>query len=78
MPVAAPADKRFRRAHLKPARKRVGWGRWRWRAAALAVGLGLTGYTMHRMLVGIADMPIFRVQTNALPDVYEDEESRKM
>ena len=33
MPVTAPADKRYRRAHMKPARKRSGWRSWRWRVA---------------------------------------------
>lgn len=41
MPVTAPADKRFRRAHLKPARKRSRWGSWRWRLSGLAVLLVL-------------------------------------
>jgi cell division protein FtsQ len=46
MPVAAPADKRFRRAHVPPARKR----RWRpsWRTLVrlglIAVVLGYGGY----------------------------------
>src|SRR5439155_26576176 len=62
MPVTAPADRRFRRAHLKPGRKRAGWTGWRWRAAALAVLLGVAGYATHRALVGIAEMPVFRVQ----------------
>ena len=62
MPVTAPADRRFRRAHLKPARKRAGWARWRWRAAALVVLLGVAGYATHRVLVGIVEMPMFRVQ----------------
>jgi cell division protein FtsQ len=62
MPVTAPADRRFRRAHLKPGRKRSGWAKWRWRAAGLAVVLGLAGYATHRVLVGIVEMPMFRVQ----------------
>jgi cell division septal protein FtsQ len=62
MPVTAPADRRFRRAHLKPGRKRAGWAKWRWRAAALAVVLGLAGYATHRVLLGIVEMPVFRVQ----------------
>jgi cell division septal protein FtsQ len=41
MPVTAPADKRFRRAHLKPTRKRSRWGSWRWRLSGLAVLLAL-------------------------------------
>lgn len=41
MPVTAPADKRFRRAHLKPARKRSRWSSWRWRLLGLTVVLVL-------------------------------------
>jgi cell division protein FtsQ len=63
MPVTAPADRRFRRAQLKPARKRAGWTRWRWRAAAAAAALlGLAGYATHRTLIGIEEMPMFRIQ----------------
>ena len=62
MAVTAPADKRFRRAHLKPGRKRAGWARWRWRAAAVATLLLIAGYTTHRALNGIAGMRVFRVQ----------------
>src|SRR5438552_14598169 len=62
MPVTAPADRRFRRAHLKPGRKRAGWAWWRWRAAAAAVLVGLGGYAAHRGLVGIVQLPVFRVQ----------------
>jgi len=62
MRVTAPADKRFRRAHLKPGRKRAGWASWRWRAVAAAVLLGLAGYTTQRVLAGMAEMPVFRVQ----------------
>ena len=39
-PVAAPADKRFRRAHVKPARRR---GRWRARPSAAASKYGAAG-----------------------------------
>lgn len=62
MQVTAPADKRFRRAHLKPARNRAGLMRWRWRAAAVAIVLVCGGYAAHRALHGIAALPIFRVQ----------------
>jgi cell division septal protein FtsQ len=62
MPVTAPADRRFRRAHLKPGRKRAGWAWWRWRVAAAAVLLGVAGYAAHRAAAGIVDMPMFRVQ----------------
>jgi cell division protein FtsQ len=62
MPVTAPADKRFRRAHLKPARKRAGWLRWRWRAAAAVAVLVFTGYAAHRAVAGIAGLRMFRIQ----------------
>lgn len=62
MPVTAPADRRFRRAHLKPGRKRAGWALWRWRLAAAGVLLGLAGYATHRALAAIVEMPLFRVQ----------------
>jgi cell division protein FtsQ len=48
MPVAAPADKRFRRAHVSPARKR-GWRDVPWRVTArVAVVLAMTGYVAYR------------------------------
>ncbi len=48
-PVAAPADKRFRRAHVTPAR-RPAW-RLRWRAIARAlVFLALAGYGAYRAI----------------------------
>lgn len=44
MAVAAPADKRFRRAHVKPARRRrVAW-RPIWRGLRIAVIVGLVVY----------------------------------
>jgi cell division protein FtsQ len=62
MPVAAPADKRFRRAHLKPARKRSGWAAWRWRAVASAIVVVLVLYATHRALAAIAALEIFEVR----------------
>ena len=56
MPVAAPADKRFRRAHVHPARRR-GWrASWR-RLVLLAVVAALVGYGIYRtsLLVVAAD-----------------------
>jgi len=47
MPVAAPADKRFRRAHVHPARRQSWRPSWRTLAAALAV-TALSGYAMYR------------------------------
>jgi cell division protein FtsQ len=45
--VAVPADKRFRRAHVKPARPARAWRSWRVRSlrtAAIAVALAFFGY----------------------------------
>ncbi|HEX6164896.1 MAG TPA: hypothetical protein VFZ31_16125, partial [Vicinamibacterales bacterium] len=61
MPVTAPADKRFRRAHLKPSRKRAGftWRRWR---AALAIGVvALTAYACQRAVAVVVGLEIFHV-----------------
>jgi cell division protein FtsQ len=62
MPVTAPADKRFRRAHLNPARKRPGWASWRWRVLAAVAILALAGYAAHRAFAGIVGLHIFYVQ----------------
>ncbi len=48
MAVSAPADKRFRRAHVSPGRKR-GWRDISWRTVArVAIVLGLVGYAAYR------------------------------
>lgn len=48
MPVSTPADKRFRRAHVSPARRR-GWLRFSWgRAAAAVVAAVLVLYAVSR------------------------------
>lgn len=62
MPVTAPADKRFRRAHLKPARKRSGWMAWRRRVIAAVVVVGIGGFTAHRAVTGLLALQIFQVQ----------------
>ena len=61
MPVTAPSDKRFKRAHLKPAR-RQGWLVWRWRAVAAVSMLALTIYTAHRVHTAVLGLHIFEVQ----------------
>ncbi len=43
MAVAAPADKRFRRAHVAPARRRRRWDGRAWGIARLVVGAALAG-----------------------------------
>jgi cell division protein FtsQ len=62
MPVTAPADRRFRRAHLKPGRKRAAWAWWRWRGFAAVTVLALGGYAVHRGFNRIAGMQMLRVQ----------------
>lgn len=61
MPVTAPADKRFRRAHLKPARTRSGWRYWRWRGAGAAIVVGLALYAAHRATAVFVALEMFHV-----------------
>lgn len=61
MPVTAPADKRFRRAHVRPARKRGGVASRRWRAAIAASIVGLALYAGHRAVAVVAGLDIFHV-----------------
>lgn len=61
MPVTAPADRRFRRAHLKPARKRAGFASRRWRMATAAIVIGLTLYAGHRAIAVVAGLEVFHV-----------------
>ena len=48
MPVAAPADKRFRRAQIKPAKKRSFVNRQGLRALRLLLVVGVVGYGSYR------------------------------
>ncbi len=61
MPVTAPADRRFRRAHLKPARKRAGFTSERWRAAIVVMVIGLVLYAGHRAVAVVAGLEVFHV-----------------
>ena len=61
MPVTAPADRRFRRAHLKPARKRAGFTSQRWRAAIVVIVIGLVLYAGHRAVAVVAGLEVFHV-----------------
>lgn len=61
MPVTAPADRRFKRAHLKPARKRAGFGSWHWRALIAAVVVGLALYAGYRAIAVVAGLEVFHV-----------------
>ncbi|RPI57655.1 MAG: FtsQ-type POTRA domain-containing protein [Acidobacteria bacterium] len=62
MAVAAPADKRFRRAQVKPARKRKGLLLRRWRAAAVVVVIGLALYTGRRIAAVVTELEIFDIE----------------
>lgn len=61
MAVTAPADKRFRRAHLKPARKRAGLASRRARAAIAVIIVGLAVYAGHRAIAVVAGLEMFHI-----------------
>ena len=61
MPVTAPADRRFRRAHLKPARKRAGLTGRRLRAVVAVCVVGLALYAGQRVLAIAAGLEIFHI-----------------
>jgi cell division protein FtsQ len=61
MPVIAPPDKRFRRAHMKPARKRSALRSWRWRLAVTMTAAGLTFYAGQRAIAIVEDLDVFHV-----------------
>ena len=61
MPVTAPADKRFRRAQLKPARKRGGF-RARWRLLVAAAVCAFVAYAAPQAASTIAALDIFQVR----------------
>jgi cell division protein FtsQ len=62
MPVTAPADRHFRRAHVKPARKRPHWTSWRWRTAAAVIAVVVTGYGAHLAFTELVGLRLFQVQ----------------
>jgi cell division protein FtsQ len=59
MSVAAPSDKRFRRSHVKPARKRNLSRRWRSIAVLILVAVAL--YAGRRAVTAVAALEIFHV-----------------
>lgn len=62
MPVTAPADRRFRRAHIRPARKRSGLSfRGWWRAAIVVSVIALALYAGYRAVGVIAALEVFHV-----------------
>ena len=62
MPVTAPADRRFRRAHVKPSRRRSAARSWRWRVAAMGMAAVLVLYGGHRAVVIVKALNIFEVR----------------
>ena len=52
--VAAPSDRRFRRAHVKPARKRRGWRAVAAPAARITALMLAVGFGFYR-LAGLAE-----------------------
>ncbi len=61
MAVAAPSDRRFRRSHVKPARKRNGLLSRRWRPVVIVIVLGLALYAGRRAVGVVAGLEIFHV-----------------
>ena len=66
MPITAPADKRFKRAHLRPSRKRDGWLSLRWRLLRWALVVGAVGYAGHRLVTHVAGAQMFQVRHIAI------------
>ncbi len=62
MPITAPADKRYKRAHLKPARKRGGLMAFRWRVLAIASAVAVGGFVAHRTFVRFLGLELFQVR----------------
>ncbi len=67
MPVAAPADKRFRRAHVAPARRtRFFAFSWRnaWRAAVLLALILYAGYRLTLLVLSAEALTITRINVS--------------
>ena len=61
MPVTAPADKRFRRAQVKPARKRGRLASGRVRTVAAALVIGLAVYAGYRAVAVVVSLEVFHI-----------------
>ena len=61
MPVTAPADKRFRRAQVKPARKRGRLASGRVRTVAAALVIGLSVYAGYRAVAVVVGLEVFHI-----------------
>jgi cell division protein FtsQ len=65
-PVAAPADKRFRRAHVKPGRRRRTWRTALKPLAIQALTLCLLGYGVYRMSAVAAQAHVLQIDRIAI------------
>ena len=61
MPVTAPADRRFKRAHVKPARKRGVFSMRRLHTAVTGIIIALTVYAGYRAVAVVSGLDIFRI-----------------
>jgi len=61
MPVTAPADRRFKRAHVKPARKRGAFTLRRLHTAVTGIVIALTVYAGYRAVAVVSGLDIFRI-----------------
>lgn len=61
MRITAPADKRFRRAHVRPSRRRSGLTAWRLRAGIAVIVAGLALYVTHRAVAVVIGLEMFQV-----------------
>ena len=61
MPITAPADKRFRRAQVKPARKRGRLASGRLRAVAAVFVIGLAVYAGYRAIAVVVGLEVFHI-----------------
>ncbi len=60
-PIAAPADKRFRRAHVKPARRRFPWRRILAPAAKTVLVVALVVYAGYRGTAAVSHAQLLQV-----------------
>jgi cell division protein FtsQ len=59
--VTAPADRRFRRAHVKPSRRRSGWNFLRTRAVFTMAAVGFAFFWAQRSIDVITALDMFRI-----------------
>ena len=59
--VATTTDKRFRRAHVKPSRKRPVASRYSWLAVRTAVMLVIVGYAAYRSVALSTGAPALQI-----------------